>query len=216
MREHRRALTLGAVALAASTALTAVTVSIATGRNGRHTAVFTRATHLVAARGPVGQGLTLDGTAVVRSTGTSVKRPLGTLGGGAELSAPLPGALTPLPVVTPDGASVVYSSWRQLAKIKPDARGQGLSAGDPVGVPGGRLHELRSGKDTLLATGAASPAVSTTGALAYLAGDSTVVRQNVDYTGRIVVADTPNAKLRVWTSRSDPYLSYARAGSTLL
>src|SRR5205085_12454528 len=39
---------------------------------------------------------------------------------------------------------------------------------------------------------------------------------NVESTGRIVVADSPNAKPRVWTSRSDRYLPYAWAGSTLL
>jgi hypothetical protein len=146
----------------------------------------------------------------------SVKHSVGTLGGGDELIAPLTGALTPLAVPTPGGASVVYSSWRQIGKVKPDARGQGLSTGDPVGVPSVRLYDLRTGKDALLAMGAASPAISTTGALAYLAGDGTVVRQNTEYTGRIVVADSPNAKPRVWTSRSDRYLPYAWAGTTLL
>ena len=215
MREHRRALTLGAVALAAGTALAAVTVSIATGRNGRHAAVFTRASQLTATKGPVGPGIALDGASLVESR-AGVRRTLGTLGGGDEVIAPLTGALTPLGVPTPGREDVVYSSWRQIGKIEPGARGQGLSTGDPVGVPSVRLYDLRSGKDTLLATGAASPAVSETGALAYLAGDGTVVRQNVEYTGRIVVADSPNAKPRVWTSKSDRYLPYAWAGSTLL
>ena len=215
MREHRRALTLGAGALVAAAVLAAVTVSIATGRNGRHAAVFTRASRLTSSPGALGPGLALDGATLVR-TRANVKRSLGTLGGGDQLIAPLTGALTPLAVTTPGGAYVVYSSWRQLGKIKPDARGQGLSTGNPVGVPSVRLYDLRSGKDALLATGAASPAVSQTGALAYLAGDSPPVRQNVDYTGRIVVADSPNAKPLVWTSKSDRYLPYAWAGSTLL
>jgi hypothetical protein len=215
MREHRRALTLGAIALAAGTAVAGVTVSIATGRSGQQAAVFTRASRLSATRGAVGPGLALDGAALVQSR-ASVKRSLGTLGGGDELIAPLTGALAPLAVSTPGGAYVVYSSWRQLAKIKPDTRGQGMSTGDPIGVPSIRLFDLRSGKDALLATGAASPAVSTTGALAYLAGDSPVVRQNIDYTGRIVVADSADAKPRVWTTRPDRYLPYAWAGSTLL
>jgi hypothetical protein len=215
MREHRRALTLGAVALAAGTALAAVTVSIATGRNGRHTAVFTRVSRLTATKGTVGPGLALDGASLVQSR-ASVRRTLGTLGDGDEVIAPLTGALTPLAVPTPGGEYVVYSSWRQIGKLKPGARGQGLSTGDPVGVPSVRLYDLRSGKDALLATGAASPAVSASGAVAYLAGASTVVRQNVEYAGRIVVADSPNAKPRVWTSKSDRYLPYAWAGSTLL
>jgi len=42
------------------------------------------------------------------------------------------------------------------------------------------------------------------------------VRQNVEYAGRIVVADSPNAKPRVWTSRPARYLPYAWAGTKLL
>ena len=115
-----------------------------------------------------------------------------------------------------DSAFVVYSSWRQLARIEPDARAQGLKPGQPVGVPSIRLFDLRSGKDQLLANGAASPAVSTSGAIAYLAGESQTVRQNVDYLGRIVVADSRNAKPRVWTSMPARYLPYAWAGNDLL
>ena len=211
MREHRRALTLGALGVGAVAAVAAVTVSIATGHNTRSTAVLARTSSLAAARGAVGAGLALDGVTIARS-----KRALGTLGGGDEVIAPLTGALTPVGVATPDGAYVLYSSWRQLGRIKPDARGQGMSTGEPVGVPSVRLFDLRTGKDSLLAVGAASPAVSTTGAVAYVAGDSPVVRQNVEYTGRIVVADSPNAKPRVWTSRPARYLPYAWAGSTLL
>jgi hypothetical protein len=214
-REHRRALTLGALALGAAAAMAAVTVSIATGRTARSTPVFARASSLVASRGAVEPGLSLNGSTLAQ-TRAGTKRTLGTVGGGDEVIAPLTGSLTPVGVTTPDGASVVYSSWRQLARIKPDARGQGLSAGDPVGVPSVRLFNVRTGKDSLLAVGAASPAVSSTGAVAYLAGDSSVVRQNVEYTGRIVVADSPNAKPRVWTSRAGRYLPYAWAGTTLL
>ena len=213
--EHRRALTLGALALGAGAAVAAVTVSIATGHTARSTAVFARTSRLAASHGVVGPGLSLDGAAVAEARAGG-KRTLGILGGGDEVIAPLTGSLTPVGVATPDGAYLVYSSWKQLARIKPDARGQGLSTGNPVGVPSVRLFDLRTGKDALLAMGAASPAVSMTGAVAYVAGDSTVVRQNVEYTGRIVVADSPNAKPRVWTSRSDRYLPYAWAGSTLL
>jgi hypothetical protein len=215
MREHLRAVTLGAFALGAGAAVAAVTVSIATGHTARSTPVFARTSSLASSRGAVGPGLSLDGTTVAkRHAGT--KHDLGKLGGGDEVIAALTGSLAPVAVPTPDGAYVVYSSWRQLGRIKPDARGQGLSTGDPVGVPSIRLFDLRSGKDSLLATGAASPAVSTTGAVAYLAGDSTIVRQNVEYAGRIVVADSAQAKPRVWTSRPGRYLPYAWAGSTLL
>jgi len=214
-REHRRALTFGALALGVAAAVAAVAVSIATGHTARSTAVLARASSLAASRGAVGPGLSLDGSTLTQMR-AGTKRTLGTVGGGDEVIAPLTGSLTPVGVTTPDGASVVYSSWRQLARIKPDARGQGLSTGDPVGVPSVRLFDMRSGTDALLATGAASPAVSSTGAVAYLAGDSTVVRQNVEYAGRVVVADSPSAKPRVWTSRAGRYLPYAWAGTTLL
>lgn len=215
MRRHPRALALGAVALTTGAVLAAITVSMATGRTARHTAVFARASRLAASNGGVGPGLSLDGSTLVR-TRAGVRLALGNLGGGEEVIAPLTGSLTPLAVSTPDGAYVVYSAWRQLARIRTDERGQGLSTGDAVGVPSIRLFDMRTGKDALLATGAAAPAVSTTGALAYLAGDTSVVRQNVDYTGRIVVADSVNAKPRVWTSHAERYLPYAWAGSTLL
>ena len=215
MREHLRAITLGAFALGAGAAVAAVTVSIATGHTARSTSVFARTSSLASSRGAVGPGLSLDGTTVAK-THAGTKHELGKLGGGDEVIAALTGSLAPVAVPTPDGAYVVYSSWRQIGRIKPDARGQGLATGDPVGVPSIRLFDLRSGKDSLLATGAASPAVSSTGAVAYLAGDSTIVRQNVEYTGRIVVADSAQAKPRVWTSRPGRYLPYAWAGSTLL
>jgi len=215
LREHRRAVTFGALALGAGVAVAAATVSIATGHTARSTPVFARSSRLAASRGTVGPGLSLDGTTLaLMRAGT--RRSLGTLGSGDEVIAALTGSLTPVGVATPDGASVVYSSWRQIGRIKPDARGQGLSTGDPVGISSVRLFDLRSGKDSLLATGAASPAVSSTGAIAYLAGESTVVRQNVEYTGRIVVADSPDAEPRVWTSRPGRFLPYAWAGSTLL
>ena len=214
-RGHRRALVLAALAVVGGAVLAAVTVSIATGRDASHATVFARTCRLAASSGAVGPGLSLDGTSLVRAR-SSVSSAVSKLGGGDEVMAPLTGSLTPVAVATPGGAYVVYSSWRQLARVKPDAPGQGLSTGDAVGVPSIRLFDTRTGKDALLATGAASPAISSAGALAYLAGDSTVVRQNVDYTGRIVVADSVNAKPRVWTSHAGRYLPYAWAGSTLL
>ena len=163
----------------------------------------------------MGKGLTLDGTSLVTRR-ASGKQPLATLGGGDEIIAPLTGSLTPVAAVSSDRSFVVYSSWRQLARIQPDAAGQGLKTGQPVGVPSIRLFDLRRGKDTLLANGAASPAVSTSGTIAFLAGDSMTVRQNVDYVGRIVVADSPTSKPRVWTSMPARYLPYAWAGRFLL
>jgi hypothetical protein len=215
MRAHRRALALGTAALVVGAAVATSVVAIATGRSGREPAVFARKAKLTASRGAVGKGLSVDGTTLVahRQTG---RRSLGSLGGGDEVIAPLTGALSPVATTSSEGEFVVYSAWRQLARIQPDERGQGLTAGQPVGVPSVRLFDLRSGKDALLANGAASPAVSTSGAIAYLAGDGQTVRQNVDYVGRIVVGDSPDSKPRVWTSMPARYLPYAWAGSTLL
>jgi hypothetical protein len=215
MRAHRRALAIGAVVLALGATLVTGVVTMATGRSGRESAVFARTAKLTVARGAVGRGLTLDGTSLVTRHASS-KQPLATLGGGDEIIAPLTGSLTPVAAASSDRSFVVYSSWRQLARIQPDATGQGLETGQPVGVPSIRLFDLQRGKDTLLANGAASPAVSTSGAIAFLAGDSMTVRQNVDYVGRIVVADSPTSKPLVWTSMPARYLPYAWAGRFLL
>jgi hypothetical protein len=215
MRVHRRALALGVLALVVGAGIAAGVVAIATGRSGHEPAVFARTATLTASRGAVGNGLSLDGAALVAAK-ASGKQTLGTLGGGDEVLAPLTGALVPVATQSPDGDFVVYSSWRQLARIKPDAPGQGLTVREAVGLPSIRLFDLRTGKDQLLANGAASPAVSNTGAIAYLAGDSQVVRQNVEYTGRIVVADSRDTKPHVWTSKSARYFPYAWAGSELL
>ncbi len=215
MRAHRRVAVVGVVVLILGAALAAGVVAIATGRSGHDAVVFARTAKLTAARGVVAKGLILDGTALV-SRRAAGKQTLGSMGGGDEVIAPLTGSLTPVATESVDSSFVVYSSWRQLARIEPDARAQGLKPGQPVGVPSIRLFDLRSGKDQLLANGAASPAVSTSGAIAYLAGESQTVRQNVDYLGRIVVADSRNAKPRVWTSMPARYLPYAWAGNDLL
>jgi hypothetical protein len=215
MPAHRRALALGVLALGLGAGIAAGVVAIATGRSSREPAVFARTAKLTASQGMVGNGLSLDGAALVAAKAGG-KRTLGTLGGGDEIIAPLTGALVPVAARSADDDFVVYSSWRQLARINPDAQGQGLSAGQPVGVPSIRLFDLRTGKDQLLANGAAAPAVSTSGAIAYLAGDSQVVRQNVDYVGRIVVADSRDTKPHVWTSMAARYFPYAWSGSELL
>jgi hypothetical protein len=215
MRAHRRIAVFGVVVLALGAALAASVVAIATGRSGHDAAVFARTAKLTATRGVVAKGLTLDGGALVarRAAGKQV---VASLGGGDEVIAPLTGSLTPVATQSPDSSFVVYSSWHQLARIEPDERAQGLKSGQPVGVPSIRLFDLRTGKDALLANGAASPAVSTSGAIAYFAGESQTVRQNVDYLGRIVVADSRNAKPRVWTSMPARYLPYAWAEEHLL
>jgi hypothetical protein len=215
MRAHRLAFGVGAVVLVLGAGLAASLVTIATGGSGKEGAAFSRTARLSVSRGEVGKGLLLDGGALVAKS-TNGKQVLGALGGGDEVIAPLTGSLTPAATASTDGAFVVYSSWRQLARIKPDARAQGLVTGQPVGIPSVRLFDVQTGKDVLLANGAASPAVSITGAIAYFAGDSQPVRENAEYTGRIVVADSRDAKPRVWTSEPARYFPYAWAGGALL
>jgi hypothetical protein len=211
MRAHRVAFGVGAVVLVLGAGL----VAIATGGGERRAVAFSRTAKLTVSRGELGKGLTLDGVALIAKNAGG-KQVLGSLGGGDEVIAPLTGALTPVATASTDGAFVVYSSWRQLGQIKPDARAQGLVTGQPVGMPSVRLFDVRAGKDVLLANSAASPAVSTTGAIAYFTGDSPTVRENVDYTGRVVVADSRDARPRVWTSKPARYFPYAWAGSALL
>jgi hypothetical protein len=211
MRARRRAFAFGALALGAGIALAATALSIATGRTSRQGAVYSRSSRLTTSRGAVGGGLSLDGTSLRKS-----QRTVATLGEGDEVIAPLTGSLIPVAAAGSNGDFVVYSSWKQLGRVKPDARGQGLSTGQPVGLPSVRLFDLRTGRDRLVANGAAAPALAPTGALAYLVGETEVVRQNVEYTGRVVVADSPDAKPRVWTSRPARYLPYAWAGNALL
>src|SRR5206468_6466305 len=97
MRAHRRALTLGVLTVGVVAALTAVAVSIATGRGGHDGAVFARAAKLTTSARETGQGLSLDGASLVASR-ASGKHVLGTLGAGDEVIAPLTGALTPVAV----------------------------------------------------------------------------------------------------------------------
>jgi hypothetical protein len=213
MRAHRLVFGIGAVVLVLL--LGAGLVAIATGGSGREGAAFSRTAKLTVSRGEMGKGLALDGAALVAEK-ASGKQVLGSLGGDDEVIAPLTGSLTPIATASAGGDFVVYSSWRQLARIKPDARAQGLVTGQPVGIPSLRLFDIRTGKDVVLANGAASPAVSTTGAIAYFAGDSQTVRENAEYIGRVVVADSRDAKPRVWTSGPARYFPYAWAGSELL
>ena len=143
------------------------------------------------------------------------------IGDGDEIIAALTGSLTPVGVSSSDGKTIVYSSWRQISHPRPSdpkhgVVGQGIKVGEPIGVPSVRAYDEETGKDKLLEMGAYSPALSLDGRLAFVVGDTNTVRQNVDYTGRIVVGTADGAKFEAWTSTSARYFPYAWAGSTLL
>ena len=138
------------------------------------------------------------------------------LGGGDELIAALTGSFVPLAVDSSDQSLVAYSSWHQIAQISPDAAGQGLAVGDPVGIPSIRVYDASTGKDKLVATGAYSPALSSSGELAFVKGDDNVVRQNRDYTGQVLVGSAKGGSFSRWTNDANRYFTYAWAGRWLL
>lgn len=144
-----------------------------------------------------------------------------TIGGGDEIIAAVTGSLSPIAVDSSDGSSVVYSSWRQISHPQRSdpkrGTGQGVEIGEPVGIPSVRVYSDATGKDKLIESGAYSPALSVDGRLAFVRGDTNIVRQNVEYTGKIVVGKVDDeASFKPWTSDSARYYTYAWAGSTLL
>lgn len=148
-----------------------------------------------------------------------------TIGGGDEVIAALTGSLSPVAVESADGNAVVYSAWHQLSHPDPGAVGQGLSQGDAIGNPSIRLYNGSTGQDILIASGAYSPALSRDNHIAFVRGDESTVRQNVDYNGQVVVstlntatAEAPlsETETQSWTTESARYFIYGWAGSTLI
>jgi hypothetical protein len=139
-----------------------------------------------------------------------------TIGGNDLVSGTLSAGLTPVAVESSDGSIVVYSSWHLLANPQKGVADQGLNNGQPIGIPSVRIYDDTSGKDKLQEVGAYSPALSLDGRLAYVRGDTTTVRQNENYTGKIVVGSVDGKSFVPWTNESAKYFPYAWAGSTLL
>lgn len=220
----RRILLLGGALLAAGAAAGGVIWSQSAGAGGVHEPAA------LALRGVMrSQSVrTLDAEAnrsAVRGPELSVRRggsngKSATIGGGDEIIAALTGSLTPIAVQSGDEGTIVYSAWRQIAnpqRSNPQrGQGQGVKVGDPVGIPSVRLYEEATGRDKLIKSGAHSPALSLDGRLAFVEGDTNVVRQNVDYTGKIVVGSADGTSFEPWTSESARYFPYGWAGSSLL
>jgi hypothetical protein len=138
------------------------------------------------------------------------------LGGGEEVIAALTGSLVPVAVAADDESVVAYSSWHQLAQLAVDTPGQGLKDGDPVGRPSIRVYDASSDKDKLVANGAYAPALSVDGRLAFVKGDDAIVRQNREYTGKVMVGSARGGTFSSWTRDSARYFPYAWAGDSLL
>ena len=176
----------------------------------RHAALKVSHARRLAALGSPRDSL-VDGE-LVEGRGTKRVR----LGGGDELIAALTGSLVPVAVESSDRSLVAYSSWHQIAQIKPDEPGQGLRVGDPVGVPSIRVFDASTGKDKLVTTGAYSPALAESGELAFVKGEENVVRQNRPYAGQVVVGAARNASFSQWTTAAGRYFTYGWAGKSLL
>jgi hypothetical protein len=157
----------------------------------------------------------LRGSQLEKGRGHS-KGKLVKIGGGDEIIAAITGSLAPVAVDSTDGDTVVYSSWHQLSNPQRGVAGQGLKVGQPVGIPSLRVYEDATGKDRLIETGAYSAALSRAGRLAFVRGDTNTVRQNVDFTGAIVVGKVDGKSFEPWTTETGRYFAYAWAGSTLL
>ena len=124
--------------------------------------------------------------------------------------APLLGEDAALVVPSPEKRWVAYHAWQQ-------ARG-GREAG---GVPLIRLHELASGKDVVLESGAQSLAWRADGTFAFMRAlepryENTPQGTLGGHLGHVVVRDSLDAPARRWTTKATEYTVRAWAGSTLL
>jgi len=154
----------------------------------------------------------LRGTRLVTGAAPGASLRLDTSG---EPIAALTGPLVPAAVANPTGP-VVYSSWRQISDPVSGAPGQGVPTGSPVGQPSLRAIDPVTGSDTLVQAGAYSPALSTSGVLAFAKGVDPTIRQNVEHLARIEVGDPWTGRFTSWTPTPARYLPYAWAGDTLL
>ena len=136
----------------------------------------------------------------------------------ATPSAPMTGWLSPAIVPAPDDRTVFYSTWRQLRADDPAQSWskQGIAHGDALGTPEIRCVDLASGKDEVFVSGATSPMVSSTGAVAYVRGASSAYRAGVPYAGTIEVRTSGDARPVVWAPAVRKYAIAAWAGAHLL
>lgn len=134
----------------------------------------------------------------------------------AKASSPLSGWIAPVAVPTADG-QLVYSTWRELRHDDPKLSWskQGIHPGDALATPTLRIHDFRSGRDTVVDKNSFSAAVRSDGAIAYVRGRD-LYRAFRNYTGDIVVRSSLSARPVVWSTEPAEYVVAAWAGSTLL
>lgn len=136
----------------------------------------------------------------------------------ATPSSPLTGWLSPAIVPAPDRRTVLYATWRQLRADDPAQSWskQGIELGDPLGIPEIRRVDLVTGSDTLYVSGATSPMISSSGAVAYVRGTSSAYTAGDSYQGTIVVRASFDAPPVTWTATPQKYAIAAWADTHLL
>jgi hypothetical protein len=136
---------------------------------------------------------------------------------GGAVSGALMGPLSPVAVASPDGKSVVYTTWRELRPVDDDKSfsKQRIHEGEALGTPSLRIHDGNS-HDFLLERGAYSAAWRSDGAIAYVRGTDPDFRASRVYKGQIVVRPGVHGRAVIWTSEPGRYVVYAWAGTHLL
>jgi hypothetical protein len=134
---------------------------------------------------------------------------------GAAIAAPLSGGTSPVAELSADGRTLVYNTWENL--VPPPGPAQTPPpTGTLMAHPSIRVFDLQSGVDTLFADGAISPVISSTGDVAFVAGDRPDYYQNEPFTGTIMVRSLQDPKATTLVGTPQNYRPVGWAGSTLL
>jgi hypothetical protein len=136
---------------------------------------------------------------------------------GGAVSGAMMGPLSPVAVSWSDGTLVAYNTWQDLRSVDAERSfsAQGISDGDPLGVPSLRVHDDQ-GKDFLLARGAYSAAWRHDGAIAFVQGVDPAFRAGRVYSGQVVVLRGVHGREVAWTNDAARYVVYAWAGDRLV
>lgn len=132
-----------------------------------------------------------------------------------DVAAPLNAGTSPVAESSADGGTLVYSTWKYL--ITPPGPGDSTPpTGTDVAHPGIRALDLLTGVDRLLADGAISPVVSSSGDVAFVKGDRPDYYANEPFTGSIQMQNLTGTQATTLVGNSDNYRLVGWAGQTLL
>ena len=117
---------------------------------------------------------------------------------GGVVHAPLAGTLSPAAVPSPRNKRLIaYNSFHRKRPVL-------------------RLHDVRSGDDSVLDVGTYTLAWSRAAGLAYFKGLTERVRDPARYRGHVVVRTSPSARPLRWTAHPGRYAVSAWAGNRLI